>query len=161
MKITISESPLLSGTFATIYNVIIDDGETLFDRFVAENIGESEVEVLDIFNSLRAIGHKTGGRLSYFRENEGKLGDGVCAIFDQPDIKLRLYCIRYGTEIIILGGGGVKDVRAWQDDPKLNEEASLIIKIAKEINQAIKEKDIKYSKDFMKFEGDLIFEIDQ
>lgn len=160
MKIKISESPLLSGTFATIYNVIIDDGETLFDRFVAENIAESEAEILDIFNSLRAIGHKTGGRVSFFKENEGKLGDGVCAMFDQPDYKLRLYCIKYGKEIIILGGGGIKDVRAWQDDPKLNAEASLIIKIAREINQAITEKDIKYSNDYMKLEGDLTFEID-
>ena len=160
MNIRLSESPLLLGTFATIYNVIIDDGETLFDRFVAENIAESEVEVLDIFNSLRAIGHKTGGRVSFFKENEGKLGDGVCAMFDQPDYKLRLYCIKYGKEIIILGGGSVKDVRTWQDDPKLNAEASLIIKIAREINQAITEKDIKYSNDYMKFEGDLTFEID-
>lgn len=81
-------------------------------------------------------------------------------MFDEPDYKLRLYCIKYGKEIVILGGGGVKDVRAWQDDPKLNEEASLIIKIAKEINQAIKEKDIKYSNDYMRLEGDLTFEID-
>lgn len=160
MNIRLLESPLLSGTFATIYNVIIDDGGTLFDKFVAENIVENEVEVLDIFNSLRAIGHRTGGRVSFFKENEGKLGDGVCAMFDQPDYKLRLYCIKYGKEIIILGGGGIKDVRAWQDDPKLNAEASLIIKIAREINQAITDKDIKYSNDFMKFEGDLTFEID-
>lgn len=67
MKIRISESPLLSGTFATIYNVIIDDGETLFDRFVKENLAESEEEVLDIFNSLRAIGHRTGGRVSFLK----------------------------------------------------------------------------------------------
>ena len=77
-----------------------------------------------------------------------------------PIINYVYIVIKYGKKIIILGGGGVKDVRAWQDDPKLNAEASLIIKIASEILQAIKEKDIKYSNDFMKFEGDLTFEID-
>ena len=81
-------------------------------------------------------------------------------MFDVPKYKLRLFCIRYGTEIIILGGGGVKEVRAWQDDPKLSSEASLTIKIAKHINQAIKDKDIEYSDDYMKLEGDLLFDID-
>jgi hypothetical protein len=40
--------------------------------------------------------------------NEGKYGDGVSALFDKPKYKLRLYCIRYGTQIIIVGWGGEK-----------------------------------------------------
>ena len=161
MNIELVKSPLLSGAYATIYNVLIDDEITLFDRFVAENIQENRIELKNILDKLKTIGCETGARISHFREKEGKLGDGVCAMFDLPDEKLRLYCIRYGTEIIILGGGGVKKVRAWQDDPKLSLEASLIIKIAKRINKAIiKDKDIEFSDNKMEFEGDLIYEID-
>lgn len=159
MKIELVESYPLSGNYATIYDVVIDDGKTLFEKFIEENITIHREEIKNILDKLRTIGHVTGARISHFKEKEGSLGDGVCAMFDLPDKKLRLYCIRYGTEIIILGGGGIKDVRAWQDDPKLESEASLIIKIAKQINQAIKENDIEYSNDFMNFEGDLIFEI--
>lgn len=161
MKIELVKSPLLSGSYATIYNVLIDDELTLFDRFVAENIQENRTELKSILDKLQMVGHETGARVSYFKEHEGSLADGVCAMFDLPDKKLRLYCIRYGTEIIILGGGGFKDVRAWQDDPKLSLEASLIIKIAKRINKAIiKDKDIEFSDNRMEFEGDLFYEID-
>ena len=160
MKIEIIKSSLLSGNYASIYNVLIDDEETLFDKFILENIDKNRAEIKNILDKLKVIGQQTGARISHFKENEGSLGDGVCAMFDLPDKKLRLYCIRYGTEIIILGGGGIKKVRAWQDDPKLSLEASIIKKIAKEINNAIRNKEIEYSNNFMDFEGDLIFEID-
>lgn len=160
MKIELVESSLLSGNCATIYDVVIDSDEKLFEKFIEENIEVHRKEIKNILDKLQTIGHKTGARISHFKENEGSLGDGVCAMFDLPAKNLRLYCIRYGTQIIILGGGGVKNVRAWQDDPKLTSEASLIKKIAREVNKAIKEKDIEYSNDSMKFEGDLIFEID-
>lgn len=160
MKIELVESSLLSGNYATIYDVVVDGGKTLFERFIEENIDVHKQEIKNILDKLQTIGKETGARISHFKEKEGGLGDGVCAMFDLPDKKLRLYCIRYGTQIIILGGGGIKKVRTWQEDPKLNKEASLIKKIAKEINQQIKDKDIEYSDDFMEFEGDLIFEID-
>lgn len=160
MKIELIKSPSLSGKYATIYNVQIDDNTSLFDKFLTAYYATHESEILSIVDKIRIIAQKTGARANFFKENEGTLGDGVCAMFDVPKYKLRLFCIRYGTEIIILGGGGVKEVRAWQDDPKLSSEASLIIKIAKHINQAIKDKDIEYSDDYMKLEGDLIFDID-
>lgn len=54
---------------------------------------------------LKIIGTKTGAREQFFKLHEGNPGDGVCALFDLPDKNLRLYCIRYNTQIIILGGG--------------------------------------------------------
>ena len=54
----------------------------------------------------------------------------------------RLYCIRYGTSIIILGGGGYKPdtIKALQENEKLTKENYLLRQIAKEINQRIEEK---------------------
>ena len=160
MKIEIVKSSLLSGNQATIYDVMIDDNDILFERFVRENVEKHRAEIKNILDKLRTIGQITGARSSYFKEKEGALGDGVCAMFDLPDKKLRLYCVRYGTEIIILGGGGIKKVRAWQEDPKLLAEASLIIKIANKINQSISNKDIEFADNFRAFEGEMIFEID-
>lgn len=55
---------------------------------------------------------------------------------DVPESHLRLYCMRFGMVVIILFGGGFKskEAKAWQDDPKLSEEANLAIKLAKDIN---------------------------
>ena len=45
MKIELVKSPLLSGTYATIYDVVVDDGDVLFERFVSENINEHRAEI--------------------------------------------------------------------------------------------------------------------
>lgn len=55
-----------------------------------------------------------------------------CCLYDEPDTELRLFCIRFENEkIVILGGGGPKPkiIRAWQDSPKLEREGDLIIMI--------------------------------
>ncbi|MBK6979124.1 MAG: hypothetical protein IPH28_20170 [Cytophagaceae bacterium] len=61
------------------------------------------------------------------------MGDGVCALYDDPDRNLRLYCIRYGKQIVVLGGGGhkPKTIRALQEDEKLKQENYLIRNISK------------------------------
>ena len=49
---------------------------------------------------------------------EGKLNDGVCAL---PVVKsrLRLYCLRLSDKILILGNGGVKNSRTYNEDDSL------------------------------------------
>ena len=60
--------------------------------------------------------------------DEGIPGDGVCALFDLPNSNLRLYCIRYGNSIIILGGGGQKPktISAFQENEKLAKQFEVI-----------------------------------
>jgi hypothetical protein len=83
----------------------------------------------------------------------------VCALYDNPDSNLRLYCICYGTQIIIVGNGGhkPKTIRALQEDAKLTKENSLIKEISQQITQRIKDKDIRFTPDYMEFTGDLSF----
>ena len=33
--------------------------------------------------------------------------------------KLRLYCLRISEQILILGNGGIKKTKSYQEDPKL------------------------------------------
>lgn len=83
---------------------------------------------------------------------------GLCALYDSPDKKLRLYCIRYGATCIVLGGGGEKKVRALQDDEKLKKENYLLRYISKRITEALKDGVIWWSADGKKLEGELYFE---
>ncbi|UVR14472.1 hypothetical protein [Parabacteroides distasonis] len=67
---------------------------------------------------------KTGAAEHFFKLNEGKPGDGVCALFDSPDKKLRIYCIRFANVAIVVGGGGYKpkNIRAYQESSSLKKK---------------------------------------
>jgi hypothetical protein len=158
VKYEIVELPEFSGRKATIYSVILgNDNVTLLDHFVQENAIKFKDEVDDIMNSLEEINNVTGVREKFFKLNEGKLGDGVCALHDLPNSNLRLYCIRYGNAAIILGGGGPKPpgVRAWQDNAKLKVEAETMIQVSKDIMERLKAGEIRWSNDGSKLLGNL------
>lgn len=145
---------------ATIYSVIIDnDNETLFEKFVRINIKQHKEEVMEIFGRIRTMATQTGARENFFIQWEGKPGDGVCALFDEGK-NLRLYCIRNGNLIIILGSGAhkPKSIRAYQQSPQLLKEVKLMIKISALLTDKIKEKEIKYSDDGRELLGNLELE---
>lgn len=148
----------LSGDEASVYMVfLIEKQRTLFDQFIDENKNLFKSELKDIINRIKVMGHKTGARKQFFKLKEGKPGDGVCALYDSPDKNLRLYCIRYGKTLIVLGGGGQKKTKTLQEDPKLKHENYLLRKIAKEIQNRMQEGEIQFSDDYMEFIGDLEF----
>lgn len=160
MKFKIVKLNQFSGSKAGIYSVVLNnDNETLLNKFVRENEISFKSETKNIIERLISIGHITGARSQFFREWEGKPGDGVCAFYDKPNSNLRLYCICYGTQLIIIGSGGhkPKTIRALQEDKKLTEENALIREISRQITQRIKEKDIRFSPDYLDFTGDLEF----
>ena len=151
----------LSGKKASIYTVLLyDEDDSLFNRFLNENSITFKSEILDILSRLRTIANKTGAREGFFKLNEGKPGDGICALYDQPGSNLRLYCIRFGHELIILGGGGPKskEIRALQESEKLKTENYQLREIAQNIMTSLKEKNIWFSGDFLDFEGELKFD---
>lgn len=151
----------LSGKKASIYTIVKEgDKKSLFEMFIEENSITFKSEILDILKRLNTIANKTGAREGFFKLKEGKPGDGICALYDQPGSKLRLYCIRFGHEIIIIGGGGTKpkNISALQENDKLKSENYQLREIAQQIMKAQKEKDIWFTKDYFGFEGDLKFE---
>ncbi len=164
MKYEIIELEEFSGTRATVYSVLFEgDDLTLFDHFLDENKLTHRTEIKFIINRLEVIGSSTGAREKFFKTKEGAPGDGVCALYDDPDSKLRVYCIRYGNVAIILGGGGPKlpGVIAWQDDEKLSQEAEMMKQVSIHIIQRLKNGDIEWSYDGSKLLGNLTFTNDE
>ena len=80
------------------------------------------------------MGNDTGCRIQFFKEDEGKPGDGVVAFWYK---RMRMYCLRIGSACIILGVGGYKPskISAYQEDEELNKRAQQMIKIAACINK--------------------------
>lgn len=115
MKVELVDLEEFSGNKAHIYSVLLDDAEdTLFDQFVEENGPLYPNEIREIVKELIAMGNKVGCQEHFFKLNEGRLGDGVAAVWAK---RIRVYCLRYGSSLIILGGGGYKSpsIRAYQE----------------------------------------------
>jgi hypothetical protein len=162
MKFRLQEIEQLSGRRCKIYSVLMEgDEKTLFERFLEENEDDFPEEIDAIFQHLRFIAREHGAKEQYFRpKKEGKLGDGVEALFDQPKANLRLYAIKYGNTLLVLGGGGYKSkkIRAFQEDIKLTKENFLMRKIAVILYKAIREKDLRWNKRGDNFEGQFYFD---
>jgi len=150
----------LSGAACSVYSIIENDAEeTLLEKFIKENIDSFKSETKEIIQRLRTMGRFTGARPEFFKEHEGKPSDGVCALFDDKKSHLRLYCIRFGTQLVVMGGGGYKpkSIRKLQQDEKLKRENYFLRELSEKITSRIKEKEIWFSHDNMEFKGNLEF----
>ena len=118
-------------TKATILSLEQTDNAGLF-TIIFENENESEfVKFVNRFkddairkNELRIILNQIDAMLEKGVEErrfrpEGKMGDRVVAL---PVYKsgLRLYCLRLSDSVLIVGNGGVKNTRTYQEDGDLN-----------------------------------------
>lgn len=160
MKFEVVKLGQFNGNKCGVYSIFVDnEQETLFERFLSENKISFKSEIINILERIRTINSITGARENYFKLDEGKPGDGICALFDLPDSNLRLYCIRYGNSLIILGGGGEKkkSVKALQEVEKLKTENYILRKISAEIAKRIRQREITFSEDGTEITGELEF----
>lgn len=104
------------------------DGETQteFEKFMSDN-GELENPQLKkdfdaIIAAIKKIIDDCGARENLFRP-EGNNIKAIPLCIEQRRGKgvgtLRLYCIRISGKILIIGNGGIKRVKRYEDDPIL------------------------------------------
>lgn len=100
----------------TVYTIqFLNDDLSEFEKFISKIRADATLD-----NDYRAIARfidqilDFGALERYFRP-EGKLKDSVVAL---PTIKsrLRLYCLRLSDKILILGNGGEKKTRTYDED---------------------------------------------
>ena len=139
---------------------IIFDGSNLneFDNFVEKfkNDADLQSDLNVVFSVIGKI-LQNGALERYFRY-EGKLSDNVVAI---PTFKtrLRLYCLRMSDSILIIGNGGKKDSRTYQESAELNGYVISLQKLDKLIKQGIKDGSIVIEKTVMKIDESKTFDI--
>ena len=110
----ISESPK-----TTLYSISFEnDGTTEFEKFVSEfeTNARYNSDYQRIIAALQVILER--GALERFFRPEGRMNDNVQAIPIEGG-KLRLYCLRISEQSVMLGNGGVKSTKSYQEDPKL------------------------------------------
>jgi hypothetical protein len=112
----------------------------------------------DIASEIQLMAQRTGARIDFFQKPEGKAGESIYALYAK---NLRLYCFRIDNCIVLLGGGGWKTVRTWQEDPKLSTEMQRLRFIARQIDERLRNQEIRRSPNDLELIGDLTFEFDE
>lgn len=160
MKYEIVNLDDISGRGCTFYSIIYEGEEvTEYDKFLDSYEEEFPDEINSIQNRLDFMGEK-GAREIFFTLYEGKPGDLTCALYDEEEKNLRLYCMRFGNSAVIIGGGGYKSkqTRRWEDDEVLKKEMEKMISLSKNILERLKDKSIYWADDGCELLGDLTME---
>ncbi len=108
------------GPKAKIYSVFIDGSEEdEFSKFLKTFHPSHKKQIEFLAEKVKEIAKNTGIRDVFFKDQ------GIGAVYRLKNLKdektdIRLYCIKWGSVLLILGGGGTKNVRTWQEDPLLS-----------------------------------------
>lgn len=114
------------------------DAATEFQKFIEkfkEDASRKE-ELSVILTAINRMLTASGFLERYFR-TEGKMGDHVVALPIERT-KMRLYCLRMSDSVLIVGNGGVKNTKTYEEDESLNGYVITLQKLDKLLNQAIK-----------------------
>ena len=110
---------LEEGNQCTLYSIQFNSENTSeYERFYNKFIEDAKLnrDLLRIVQILEKIADE--GALERRFRPEGKMNDSVVAL-PVLSSKLRLYCLRLSNGILVLGNGGVKNSRTYEEDDSL------------------------------------------
>jgi hypothetical protein len=114
------------------------DDATEFQKFIEkfkEDASRKE-ELSVILTAINRMLTASGFLERYFRP-EGKIGDHVVALPIERT-KMRLYCLRMSDSVLIVGNGGIKNTKTYEEDESLNGYVITLQKLDKLLDHAIK-----------------------
>ncbi|MBQ7984019.1 MAG: hypothetical protein IJ250_00090 [Bacteroidales bacterium] len=141
----------------TLYTIqFLSDNVTEFEKFYNKFVDSKEfnADLMRIVSFIDRIADF--GALERFFRPEGKMNDNVVAL-PVVSSKLRLYCLRLSDKILIIGNGGSKKVRKYQEDKELNGYVVTLQNFDKLIKEGIKDGAIEVTEN--KIITNKIFEI--
>ena len=116
-KIVEIEQTDRAGLFSICFE---SDSLSEYDKFINKFIDNAQLEsdLNRLLNLIRDMIDNSGFLERYFRP-EGKYADRAVAL---PIMRnnLRLYCLRLSDSVLIVGNGGVKDSKTYQENAELN-----------------------------------------
>lgn len=100
----------------SLYSICFNDSElSEYEKFLVKFKDNAKLnkDFQMIILALEKIIER--GALERFFRNEGRMKDNLCAL-SIDSRKLRLYCLRISDQILILGNGGEKTTRTYEED---------------------------------------------
>ena len=110
---------LNEGNRCTLYSIqFTSEDDSEYERFYSKFIEDAKLnrDLLRIVQLVDKIAEE--GALERLFRPEGKMKDSVVAL-PVLSSKLRLYCLRLSDGILVLGNGGVKQSRTYEEDDSL------------------------------------------
>lgn len=126
-----------------IYSIqFLSEDESEFERFYNKFKDDAvyNPDLVKIVAFINKIAEK--GALERFFRPEGKISDRVVAL-PVTSSKLRLYCLRLLDKILILGNGGIKSTRTYNEDDSLSGYVMTLQKIDKLLKEGESEGSVK------------------
>ncbi len=148
---------LNNGDKCTVYTIkFLGDELSEFNKFIAKFREDSHLNA-DYRTIIRYVEQiiERGALERYFR-NEGKMRDSVVAL---PTLRsrLRLYALRLSDKILILGNGGVKTTRTYEEDNELQGYVVTLQKFENLLKAGVKEGNVVIKESVI--ETDMTFEL--
>lgn len=84
---------------------------------------------------------RTSGFLERYFRPEGKIRDNVCALPIESG-RLRLYCLRLSDSVLIVGNGGKKTTKTYNESEELSGYVISLQKLDELIKVAVRKGDI-------------------
>ena len=102
-----------------LYSICFNNGESEFRKFLKKFKDNAALnkDYQSILYALDRIIAK--GAFERMFRYEGKMNDNVVAL-SLDSKKLRLYCLRMSDQILIVGNGGLKETRTYDEDEELS-----------------------------------------
>lgn len=119
------------------------EGETMteFEKFITTFQTTHLRDLQQIIRRLDTI-KKQGAEDRHFRY-EGRMSDRVKGLPSHMETtNLRLYCLNIDHKVLILGNGGLKTTRTYNEDPILNHAVETLQKIDIEIRRKEKQETV-------------------
>ncbi len=111
---------IAQGDTTSLYTIyFIGEQDTEFDKFLKQFKDNARLnkDYQTILIALEKIIAK--GALERMFRPEGKMSDGVMALSIDSH-RLRLYCLRISDQILIVGNGGEKTTRTYEENEELS-----------------------------------------
>ena len=136
-----------AGNRCTAYTIqFLSDRQSEFEKFI--ETFKDNAELNQDFQAIMRFFEQIleNGALERFFRREGKMSDSVVAL---PVLKskLRLYCLRLTDKILVVGNGGVKNSRTYQEDNTLRGYVMDLQNFEKLLKQAKKSGGVKITED--------------
>jgi len=135
------------------------DSYNEFEKFVRKYQDDVTVnrDLQIILASIQHMVSTTGFLERYFRP-EGKMSDDVVALPIQTN-KLRLYCLRLSDSVLIVGNGGIKDTKTYQENTELAGYVLTLQKLDELIKLAVKKGEVTIEERSINANEDIKFEL--
>lgn len=172
MKRLIQIEKFLSGEKSTLYSIRFIDSNGVPEKLneTQKFFGKIKSEYPKDYQIFKALFKNiltiSGARENFFRYEGNADCEFLKALIKYNSSKskykgnFRLFCLFYNKDRVILGNGGFKNTRTFNEDENLNKIARVLQNVDKVLSELEKDGEVSWNEQALISKNDLIFEIE-